>query len=211
MVAALRRRLACRGVLAVLAAACLGREGLAQDVVPQAALLLATPNLRGSMFERSVVVVAQASDGSTIGLILNRPGDGVAPAEFAHPDGGAVELKVYQGGPLAPRAFFALAEGAAVVSGALAISAAIQLAAGTAAAQKMFSAAGAGRRKLFRGYAGWTDGQLAQEINGGFWSVRPVVADLLFDSAPQGLWERLTAPARAVRWAPAAAARPAPA
>ena len=211
MVVAQRRRLACRGVLAVLAAACLGREGLAQDVAPQAALLLATPNLRGSMFERSVVVVAQAADGSTIGLILNRPVDGVAPAEFAHPDGGAVELKVYQGGPLAPRAFFALGEGGAVVSGAFAISAGIQLAAGTAAAQRLFSAAGAGRRKLFRGYAGWAEGQLAQEINGGFWSVRPVVADVLFDSASQGLWERLAAPGRVVRAAPAAMFAQAPA
>lgn len=190
-------------MLAALLGSALGRNAMAQGAAKRAALLVATPNLKGSMFERSVVVVAQAPDGNTIGLILNRPGDGVPPPDLAGPDAGAPGARVFVGGPLAPQAFFALAEGAGAVDGAFALLEGIQLAVGSAAVRRVFSAAGAGRRKLFRGYAGWADGQLAQEINGGFWAPRPLVPDLLFDAAPEAMWERLSAAGRAVRVPPA--------
>ena len=151
------------------------------------------------MFERSVVAVAQAPDGNTIGLILNRPGEGAPPAEFAGPDAGAPGARVFVGGPLAPQAFFALAEAGGAIDGAFTLVEGVQLAAGSAALRRLFAVSGAGRRKLFRGYAGWADGQLAQEINGGFWTVRPLARDPLFDPAPETMWERLTTPARAVR------------
>ena len=199
----LQRRLACRAALATLLGAGLVRHAVAQGVAQRTALLVATPNLKGSMFERSVVAVAQAPDGNTIGLILNRPGEGTPPPELASPDAGVQGARVFVGGPLAAQAFFALAEGASAVDGAFALVEGVQLAAGSAAVRRLFGAAGAGRRKLFRGYAGWADGQLAQEINGGFWTPRPLAPDLLFDPAPEAMWERLSAAARAVRVPPA--------
>lgn len=204
-----QRRLACRGVLAALIGSGLGRGALAQGATSQAAaLLVATPTLRGSMFERGVVVVAQAPDGNTIGLILNRPLDAALPPEFSGPDAGAQVGQVFAGGPLAPQSFFALAESGGAVDGAFALVDGIALAAGSAAVRRLFSAAGAGRRKLFRGYAGWADGQLAQEIKGGFWTPRLLLPDLLFDPAPQTMWERLTAAGRAVRAPPPAPVPP---
>ncbi len=203
MGAAPRRRLACQGVLAVMLGAGFKRTAMAQEGAPRAALLVATQHLKGSMFERSVVVVAQAPDGNTIGLILNRPGAAAPPPDLAGPDAGAQGARVFLGGPLAPQSFFALAEGSGAVDGAFALADGIQLAAGSAAVRRLFSAAGVGRRKLFRGYSGWGDGQLAREIKGGFWIPRPIVGELLFDPAPDAMWERLNEAGRAVRMPPA--------
>lgn len=199
----MQRRLAWRAALALLLGTVLGRNAMAQGMAQRAALLVATPNLHGSMFERSVVVVGQAPDGNTIGLILNRPSDALLPPDLAGPGGGVQDARVFLGGPLAPQAFFALVEGSVAVDGAFPLADRIQLAAGSAAVRRLFSTQGAGRRKLFRGYAGWADGQLAQEINGGFWSPRSLAPDLLFDPAPEVMWERLTATGRAVRTSPA--------
>ena len=163
------------------------------------ALLVATPDLRGSMFERSVVLVTRAPDANTIGLILNARSDAGSAADPERPQGANQLAGLYRGGPLATQSYFALAETSAVATGTVQLGGGIQLAAGSPASRSLFAAAGSGRSKLFRGYSGWAPGQLAQEVRGGAWIVQQADADVIFDAVPETLWERMTGKRRAVR------------
>jgi putative transcriptional regulator len=39
------------------------------------------------------------------------------------------------------------------------------------------------------GYAGWAPGQLDEELTQSAWLLVPVGADLIFDSAPDKMWD----------------------
>lgn len=45
--------------------------------------------------------------------------------------------------------------------------------------------------RVFRGYAGWAPGQLADEINEGGWFVIPSLPGDAFDNDPSTLWVRV--------------------
>lgn len=181
-----------RRLLAALLAGCVLPARAAGEGV-EAVLLAASTGITATMFAKSVVLAARAPGGETVGLILNQPLDAVPPATLAA--GGPA----FRGGPLANRAWFALAEAPAEGAGLLAMGGGIAMAAGDSAAARLIAASGAGRKRLFRGYAGWAPGQLGDEVRGGFWIARAVEADLVFDTDPATLWSRLAAPRRAVR------------
>ena len=43
--------------------------------------------------------------------------------------------------------------------------------------------------KVFLGYAGWGEGQLAEEVTTGAWLVAPADVNLIFQSNPDDVWE----------------------
>jgi len=45
--------------------------------------------------------------------------------------------------------------------------------------------------RLFAGYAGWTSGQLEQEMARNDWLVHPASLDLIFKSDPNHLWKEI--------------------
>lgn len=47
------------------------------------------------------------------------------------------------------------------------------------------------RFRVYMGYAGWGPGQLEREIAGGSWHVFDGDADIVFDSRPSTVWERM--------------------
>jgi putative transcriptional regulator len=44
------------------------------------------------------------------------------------------------------------------------------------------------RVKMFAGYAGWSAGQLEDEMKRGAWLTHPASVELVFDTDPQQLW-----------------------
>ena len=118
------------------------------------------------------------------GLVLPEPG-GRLPGTF-------------RGGPLSPGAPFAIAELDQAIAGSLEVTETIRFAAGIAGVRALLAGAGAGRSKVFLGYAGWAPGQLAREIAAGFWSVHGVMPQHLFDPEPADQWMRLSGATRAI-------------
>ena len=47
--------------------------------------------------------------------------------------------------------------------------------------------------RLFAGYAGWSPGQLEEEMKREAWLTHPASLDLVFDSDPDKLWKRILA------------------
>ena len=105
---------------------------------------------------------------------------------------------IYRGGPLSPRAPFAIAETMAVVEGSLEVVGGVRFAAGVRNLRALLGAPEVGRSKVCLGYSGWAPGQLAQEISAGYWDVRSVEARDLFDPDPASQWTRMTGAGRAI-------------
>ena len=162
-------------------------------------LLLASATLTDSLFAQSVVLVTRTPTGEAIGLILNRRARGGVPPEPPLPGERGAAPHIFRGGPLAIDSYFALVETDSAVADTIEVVPGIRLGAGISHVRRLLLGPGAGRRRIFSGYAGWAPGQLADELGGGFWRARQVDADVVFDPAPDSLWERLTAPGRAVR------------
>ena len=51
-----------------------------------------------------------------------------------------------------------------------------------------------GRFRIFAGYAGWAPDQLEEEMNQGAWIVLPASGEVIFDTPPLELWEKLAPP-----------------
>ncbi len=150
-------------------------------------LLIATPTLMDPNFWRTVVLVAEHSEEGAMGLVLNRPLD-VLVEEAVEPLASLVDdgEPVYQGGPVEPQAVLALAEFADPDE-------AVSLAFGRIgflSAEPDADALGASvnRARIFAGYAGWSPGQLEEELQEEAWLVEPAQATDVFAEDAENLW-----------------------
>ena len=151
-------------------------------------LILDGGSLAGSFFHRSVLLICQHDEEGAFGLILNRPLS--PPPTMASPFKLPNSLKIHSifvGGPVQPGALSFLMTDAFIN--------AEEILPGIAlghhlenleewcqhySPQKSF--------RLFSGYAGWSPGQLDDEVSKGAWLIHPASKELIFDHPPQSLW-----------------------
>ena len=181
----MRRSLA---VLALCIASCAAAQ--MQHEPPNGLLLVAKPGLGDPNFSQTVVLVSQGADGSTVGVILNRP----TPAK--HEQTGA---PVFSGGPVMREVKVALFRSErAPEAAAFHVLKGIYLTMHPENLQKLFGdpAARDGDYRVFKGFAGWAPGQLQSELARDDWFVLPASAALIFRSDTSGMWEELVRKAR---------------
>jgi putative transcriptional regulator len=155
--------------------------------------LIATRQLGGPFFSRTVVLLLDYGSDGAMGLIVNRP-TGLALTELL-PELARLGQRsdtVYLGGPVNPelmvfliRAGYEPAESHHVVGDVHAT--------GSADALRKVVAEGAAENRFhaYVGYAGWAPGQLDREVMRGDWIVTEAKAELIFDPKLGELWERL--------------------
>lgn len=171
-------------------------------------LLVATPQIEEGVFARSVVLVLHHDDDGAQGLVLNRPidadVDAVLPGWEEHASSPA---KVFQGGPVQLDSALGLVAlpgdspdpmGVRRLFGSVAL---VDLDTPPLLVVPVL----AGLR-IFAGYAGWSAGQLEDEIATGSWFVVDSESGDVFTDEPDGLWQRVLrrqpAPVRWVAWFP---------
>jgi putative transcriptional regulator len=157
-----------------------------QDEKPNGLLLVAKPGLTDSNFRETVVLVSQAADGNTVGVILNRP----TPRK--HETG----EPLYFGGPVMREVVVALYRAErAPESAAFHVLKGVYLTMHPLNIEPLLGKGGRGYR-LFSGFAGWAPGQLQSELARGDWHVLPASAELAFRDNTDGMWEELVRKAR---------------
>ena len=160
-------------------------------------LLVATPALLDPNFERTVVLILDLDENGALGVVLNRPSD--VPVREILPDWTDVTGNpdvLFQGGPVSTDS--ALAVGASMTDGADPNVEPVgfrRLYDGVGIVDldtptEIVAPALSGMR-IFAGYAGWGEDQLAAEIAEGSWYVVPSTATDLFGADPLGLWRRV--------------------
>jgi len=160
---------------------------LSQVEPANAILLVAKPDLVDPNFRQTVVLVTQTEDGSTVGVILNRP------TARKHEQTGET---LYSGGPVMREVQVVLFRAErAPEAAAFHVLKDIYLTMHPANIEPLL-AQQAGNYRLYGGFAGWAPGQLQSEMQRGGWYVLPASAELAFRKDTAGMWEEMVRKAR---------------
>lgn len=158
---------------------------------PNGVLLVAKPGLIDPNFRETVVLVTQAADSSTVGVILNRP------TARKHEKTGEV---LYFGGPVMREVVVALYRAERPPeAAAFHVLKDVYLTMHPQNIERLL-AKGPGRSprpyRLFVGFSGWAPGQLESELAADGWYVLPAKAEFVFRKNPSGMWDELVRKAR---------------
>jgi putative transcriptional regulator len=138
-------------------------------------LLVALPLLVDPNFDRTVVLVLSHGEEGAIGVVLNRPSTTALDDALPHwSDVAADPAVVFVGGPVQPEMAIALGDGGDGVT-------TVDLDADPALV-------GGHRVRVFAGYAGWSAGQLEDELAEGAWTVCDSVPGDAFRADADELW-----------------------
>ncbi len=150
-------------------------------------LLIASPSLQDPNFSRTVVLVSLHTKEGAMGVVLNRPsevtvGEAVPQLEEA----GSEDELVYVGGPVSPTSIVCLAEFLDPAAAGLLVLGRIGFPAAEAGIEELAEATA--RRRVFAGYAGWSEGQLDAEVEQGDWIAQAALPQDIFTELPEELW-----------------------
>jgi putative transcriptional regulator len=154
-------------------------------------LLLDSGQLRGSFFQRTVVLICQHDAEGAFGLVLNRSsGSNVGETIVADLPDTVKSCPLYLGGPVQPSALsFLLSDTFIPEANVLpnlslghSLDSLMEIGESFSPTQKI---------KLFAGYAGWSPGQLEDEMKRKAWLTHPASLELVFDANPEQLWQTI--------------------
>lgn len=153
--------------------------------------LLDGGGLHGSYFNRTVVLICHHDPDGAFGLVLNRPSDNTVGellvADLPHT---LKQHPIYLGGPVQPSAMSFLHADAFLPDANVlpnlnlghSLDELTELAESYSDTQQV---------RVFAGYAGWSPGQLEDEMKRNAWLTHPASVELVFHEQPQRLWARI--------------------
>ncbi len=164
--------------------------------------LIAMPGMRDERFQRSVVYVCAHSDEGAMGLIINKRareiefGDLLVQLDIVQ-DKRSIRLPrpetvpVLRGGPVETgRGFVLHSADYFVEASTLPIDNGVCLTHTIDVLKALAAGEGPHQAVLALGYAGWSAGQLENEIKANGWLHCPADADLLFDGSSETKYQR---------------------
>ncbi|MGO8926834.1 MAG: YqgE/AlgH family protein [Limisphaerales bacterium] len=152
-------------------------------------LLLDSGQLRGSFFQHTVVLICQHDAEGAFGLVLNRTtGKNVGDMIVADLPEALKDCPLYMGGPVQSSALSFLHSDVLLsdanvmpnLSLGHSVDELVELSEALSTTRKL---------KMFAGYAGWSPGQLENEMKHKAWLTYPASLELVFDTAPEQLWQ----------------------
>jgi putative transcriptional regulator len=154
-------------------------------------ILVATPELRHSIFGSTILVVKAIGGDQHIGFIVNRPADVTLGTIFPeHGPSQKITDPVYFGGPVGAEWIFALVHRYDSPPGnSFELLPGLYLVAEAADVDRVIERE-ADRARFVAGLVVWRAGELAKEVQAGAWYVLEPNAEVVM-RRPEGLWEEL--------------------
>ena len=152
-------------------------------------LLLDGGKLNGSFFHRTVVLICQHDAEGALGLVLNRSsGNKVGETIVADMPDSLKEQPLYLGGPVQPSALSFLHTAEFLLNANVmpnlnlghSLDSLVELGESFSPTQRIL---------VFAGYAGWSPGQLEEEMKRDAWLTHPASVELVFNTRPEELWQ----------------------
>jgi putative transcriptional regulator len=187
-------------VAAILLPAALGHAALQNPAgTPEPAslagqLLIASPGLRDSRFDHTVVLMVRHSPGGALGIVINRPLGERPLASLLEAIGeknstAAGSLRIYYGGPVQPEIGFVVHSADYHGPETVEIDGRVAMTSSREVLRDI--AGGHGPQKLLVafGYAGWAAGQLEGELAQRAWFTAGADSKLIFDQDRDKVWD----------------------
>ncbi len=174
-------------------------EHMSSTVSLQGQVLIAMPPpaMVDRRFERSVIYVCSHSEQGAMGLVINKPAEGLSFGDLLErlsitataPD--ACRLQIHAGGPVETNRGFVLHS--ADYPATQPICDGVGLTATLDILKAMAQGNGPVQSLLALGYAGWGPGQLEGEMKANGWLYGPADEDLLFGTPCSAKWDKAMA------------------
>lgn len=143
-------------------------------------ILIATSQITGNLFNKSVIYVHTDDDTGTIGVMLNVPMDDKVARKWAGELGWNFPERIYHGGPVERQLGYVIHSNDYVSDLSLDLNGVLSYTGGKHIVADINSGMGPEKFLLVTGYCQWQPRQLEDEVNRGMWMVVPFDDDYLF-------------------------------
>ena len=148
--------------------------------------LITMPSMADPYFAKTLTYICEHNDQGALGLVVNRPIDMTLQALFERlslsiTDAAMSEAPIYFGGPVQTDRGFVLHEPAGNWQATLRVREAIGLTTSKDILEAVGRGEGPKRMLVTLGYAGWSPGQLEQELSQNAWLTVEARDAILFD------------------------------
>ena len=162
-------------------------------------LLIAMPSLDDPLFGRSVTYICEHNADGAMGIVINHPlsvdiANLLEQLEIEF-DGGsdAARMKICAGGPVQNDRGFVLHTPKAGFNSSMQLNQDLMITTSKDILEQLTTEAAPDKFILALGYAGWTAGQLEQEIADNAWLIIPADSGIIFDLTHAEKWQSATA------------------
>lgn len=151
--------------------------------------LLAMPGLSEGIFSHSVTYICEHGESGAMGIVINQPLDLSVAEIFEHleisPKQDFSDVSVMAGGPVQIDHGFVIHRKCATNwEASLKVTPEITLTTSCDILRAIANNEGPGDHLIALGYAGWTAGQLEQELSDNSWLTLPADSDIIFNTPP---------------------------
>ena len=161
-------------------------------VLEKGSLLIASPDVNGGIFSRSVILVCEHSPNGSFGLILNKTLEMDSPEEiFTLNHFDESRVRFCMGGPLQANQIMILHSSLDSEHPSIEICPSVFLGGNFSFVQEGEGKSPDGKVLLCFGYSGWQAGQLEKEFLEGLWFLSPASQEFVFSEHPEKLWSEV--------------------
>ena len=160
--------------------------------------LIAMPSLADPNFSRGVTFVCQHSKDGAMGILVNRVapltvGDVLAQMNITTDLEALAQAPVYFGGPVQPERGFVLHDAGGSWDSSFEVSPELQVTTSRDILAAMAEGKGPKRAIVALGYAGWSEGQLEEEVRENAWLTAQASPGLIFETPLDQRWSAAAA------------------
>ncbi len=158
-------------------------------VIEKGKLLLAEPFMADPYFKRAVVLMCEHQKHGSLGFILNKPTD--LTIHDVMPEFPPFDVPLYYGGPVHIDRLHFMHNLGDLINDSLKISDGVYWGGDFKELQFLITNEMVTPQnvRFFVGHAGWSEGQLTEEMEEGSWIAADMHANYLFKADPANLWK----------------------
>ena len=158
-------------------------------------LLVATPQMTDPRFRRAVIFICQHDTEAAMGLVINQPNTNLSfkkLVEHLNLNQSCLDTEgpVYTGGPVEPQRGYILHTDDQMLPETIPIANGICLSLHVDIISEITRGLGPSFVRVMLGYAGWSAGQLEDEMRENMWVHLPATKDILFKTDTDDLWDK---------------------
>jgi len=156
--------------------------------------LIAMPGLQDSNFYRTVTYICEHDEQGAMGIIINRPldfdlADILNQMEITPESTESIHQPIFSGGPIQTERGFVLHSTGQSWDATVQVTPEISITTSRDILGAIASGKGPENSLVALGYAGWSEGQLEQELTSNAWLSGPADSQIIFTQPPEQRWK----------------------